>query len=382
MDKTEQFEIVIPTLFGLEAFTAKELRWLGYETTSVEDGRVTFKGNYRDVYRVNLWLRTGERVLIKTAEFQAVTFDELFEQTKAIEWERFLPSNCAFPVKGHSVKSQLASVRDCQAIIKKAIASRMSAAYGIEWLPEDGAEYRVQFSILKDRVTLMIDTSGAPLHKRGYRQFSNAAPLRETIAAAMVMMSYWKFEYSLLDPFCGSGTIPIEGALFKRNIAPGFNRTFAADHFEQISDTLRRDVSEEAKSLEKNVPLEIHASDIDPACVQLTQSNAEKAGVGQFIQVKQEKAENVFLPEAYGSIICNPPYGERMGERRECETLYRNLGKSFSRFDRWSYYILTSNENFEKLFGKRADKRRKIYNGMLQCNVYQYFGARPPKINR
>ena len=374
----DNFEIVVPTLFGLEAFTAKEIRWLGYETTSVEDGRVTFSGSYKDAYRANLWLRTGERVLIKAAEFEAVSFEELFEKTKAVDWSRFLSKNSAFPVKGHSAKSQLASVRDCQAIIKKAIASKMTESYGIEWLPEDGAEYQIQFTVLKDRVTLMIDTSGEPLHKRGYRQYSNAAPLRETIAAAMVMMSYWKFEYPLCDPFCGSGTIPIEGALFKRNIAPGLGRAFAMDAFEQTDEAMVKEIIDEAKALEKDVSLEIYSSDIDASCVELTRSNAVKAGVERFITVSQKKAENLFIDKPYGTIICNPPYGERMGEKQECEALYRKIGKSFLGLDKWSFYILTSNEEFERLFGKKANKKRKIYNGMIKCNIYQYFGEKPP----
>lgn len=374
-----KFEIVVPTLFGLEAFAARELRRLGYETTSVEDGRITFEGGWKDVYRANMWLRTGERVLIKAAEFKATTFEELFENTKAVDWGAFLPSSCAFPVKGHSLKSQLASVRDCQAIIKKAIASKMSETYGIEWLPEDGVQYQIQFALLKDRVTLMIDTSGEPLHKRGYRQYSNAAPLRETIAASMIMMSYWKFEYPLLDPFCGSGTIPIEGAMFKRNIAPGLGREFAVNSFEQMNKSIIDEAIEEAQSLKRDTPLEIYASDIDPACVELTKENAIKAGVGDIINVTQKKAENIFIDKPYGSIICNPPYGERMGEKKECELLYENIGKTFAKLDKWSYYILTSNEDFEKLFGKRASKKRKIYNGMIKCNVYQYFGEKPTK---
>lgn len=374
----DKFEIVVPTLFGLESFTAKEIRWLGYETTAVEDGRVTFLGDYEAVYRANLWLRTGERVLIKAAEFKALSFEELFGGTKAVDWSRFLQKDSAFPVKGHSVKSQLASVRDCQAIIKKAMADKMSMEYGIDWLPEDGTEYQIQFSIMKDRVTLMIDTSGEPLHKRGYRQNSNTAPLRETIAAAMVMMSYWKFEYPLLDPFCGSGTIPIEGAMFKRNIAPGLGRRFAADDFFQISSIIKDKVAEEAKSKIKDVPLEIYASDADRECVELTISNAEKAGVGQYITADCKKAEDIFMDQSYGTIICNPPYGERMGEKRECEKLYKNIGKTFRNLDKWSYYILAAHEEFERLFGQKANKRRKIYNGMIKCNVYQYFGERPP----
>ena len=250
----DKFELIVPVLFGLEAFAAKEIRRLGYETTSVEDGRVTFMGDYEAICRANMWLRTGERVLIKVGEFDATSFEELFEKTYALDWERWIGKNDAFPVKGHCIKSQLASVRDCQAIIKKAVAKKLSSKYGIEWLSEEGANYQIQFALMKDRVTLMIDTSGDSLHKRGYRQNSNLAPLRETMAAAMVIMSYWKFEYPLCDPFCGSGTIPIEAAMFKKNIAPGLNRRFAAQEFSQIEAKAWEAAIEEAKSLEKDIP--------------------------------------------------------------------------------------------------------------------------------
>lgn len=366
------FEIVIPTLFGTEAFVSREVRRLGYETTSVEDGRVCFKGDYEAVCRANLWIRTGERVLIKIAEFKACSFDELFEGMYAVSWQDWLPQDAAFPVKGYSLKSVLASVPDCQAIIKKAIAKKMSDIYGINWLPEDGAVYQIQFAFLKDRVTVMLDTSGMPLHKRGYRRNSNAAPLRETIAAAMVTMSYWKFEQPFLDPFCGSGTIPIEAAMFKRNIAPGINRSFASESFSYIKPELWKKSREEAYSLIHNVPLEIYASDIDAKCVELTKENTKNAGVAEFINVKQSDARNVFIDKPDGTIICNPPYGERMGDKKECEKLYQEMSKSFSRFNNWAKYILVPNENFENLFGK-ANKKRKIYNGMMKCNIYQYF---------
>ncbi len=376
----EQFEIIVPTLFGLESFVSREVRRLGLETTSVEDGRVTFKGGWRDVCRANINIRTGERVLIKTAEFTAKSFDELFEKTKAVDWERWLPKDCAFPVKGHCLKSQLASGRDCQAIIKKAVADRLSQKYGIEWLPEDGALYQLQFSIIKDRVTLMIDTSGEPLHKRGYRRVSNLAPLRETIAAAMVTMSYWKFEYPLCDPFCGSGTIPIEAAMFKRNIAPGLNRSFACDSFEQITSAMREAAYDEAKSFERNTPLDITAIDIDSSTVEIAKENARLAGVDDAVKPIVGDAVKFMSDKPYGTIICNPPYGERLGTEKESRELYKKIGKSFSKLDKWSYYILTSCEDFEDLFGRKASKKRKIYNGMLKCNIYQYFGERPPKM--
>lgn len=373
----EKFEIIIPTLFGLESMVSREIKRLGYETTSVEDGRVTFAGDWEAVARANMWVRCGERVLIKLGEFTAVTFEELFQGTKAVEWERFIGKNDAFPVKGHSLKSQLASVRDCQAIIKKAAAERLSGVYGIDWLPEDGVMYQIQFSLMKDRVTLMIDTSGEPLHKRGYRQHSNAAPLRETLAAAMSDLSRWKFEYPLCDPFCGSGTIPIEAAMMKLNIAPGINREFAFNSFPHIEKQLWDKIKEEALSLKRSLPLEIYASDIEKECVELTRSNAEKAGVGEYIRVSAGDARNLNIPKSYGTIICNPPYGERLGEIRECEQLYREIGRSFKSLDKWSYYILTSNENFEMLFGRKANKKRKLYNGMIKCNLYQFFGERP-----
>lgn len=375
----DKFEIIITTLFGLEALAAKEVRRLGYETTAVEDGRVTLMGDWEAVCRVNMWIRTGERVLIKLAEFTAVTFDELFEQTKAVEWGRFIDKNDAFPVKGYSLKSTLASVRDCQAIIKKAVADNLSDKYGISWLPEDGITYQIQFSIFKDKVTLMIDTSGEGLHKRGYRQLSNMAPLKETLAAAMVELSYWKFEYPLCDPFCGSGTIPIEAAMIKRNIAPGISREFAFNSFPQVEEDIWKNVCEEARSLERNVPLEIYAYDIDSETVDLARNNAIKAGVGDFVKPIQGDARKISFDMPYGTVICNPPYGERLGEIKECEKLYKEIGKNFQTFDKWSYYIITSNENFEKLFGRKANKKRKLYNGMIKCNLYQFFGERPPK---
>jgi putative N6-adenine-specific DNA methylase len=378
-EEMDKFEIIVTTLFGLEALAAREIRRLGYETTSVEDGKVCFMGDSAAVCRANIWLRTAERILIKIDEFTAVTFDELFEHTKKIEWYKWINKTDAFPVKGYSLKSTLASVRDCQSIIKKAIADSLSNRYGISWFEESGSTYQIQFSIFKDKVTLMIDTSGEGLHKRGYRQVSNIAPLKETLAAAMVELSHWKYEYPLCDPFCGSGTIPIEAAMIKRNIAPGLNRTFAAQQFSQIDNTLWNNAREEAKSLIKNVPLEIYAFDIDSDTVDIARSNAQKAGVGEFITPQTGDARNIEFNISYGTIICNPPYGERIGEIKECEQLYKEIGKNFKKFDKWSYYIITSNENFEKLFGKTANKKRKLYNGMIKCNLYQFFGQRPPK---
>lgn len=374
-----KFELVVPTLFGLESFTAREIRRLGYETTSVTDGRVTFMGDIEAICRVNMWLRTGERVLIKVGQFKAESFEELFEKTYELDWSSWLNKDSAFPVKGHCLKSKLASVRDCQAIIKKAIAKKMSQTYNSEWLLEDGGLYQIQFSVYKDEVLLMIDTSGDPLHKRGYRQNSNLAPLRETIAASMVMMSFWKYEFLLCDPFCGSGTIPIEAVMIKKNIAPGIKRRFAAMEFSQIPHDLWDRALDEAQSLIKDIPLEVYASDIDLKTVELARENAQKAGVAEYIKFSRKNASYIEFSQKYGTIICNPPYGERLGEKYECEELYRQIGKTFKSLDEWNYYILTSNEEFESLFGRVANKKRKIYNGMLKCNIYQYFGDKPPK---
>lgn len=380
----EKIEIIIPTIFGMEAFVTRELRQMGYEPSEVCDGRVTFLGDERAVCRANIGIRTGERVLIKAAEFSAYTFDELFEGTKSVDWTRWIGKKAAFPVKGFCLKSQLASVRDCQAIIKKAVADSLGSAYGIEHMEESGEKYQIQFSVFKDRVTLMIDTTGDGLHKRGYRAEANAAPLKETIAAAMVMMSHWKYEYPLADPLCGSGTIPIEAAMIKRNIAPGINRSFAAEDMPQFTKELWEACREEARAAIKNVPLNIYAADIVPECVKIAENNAVIAGVGDAVRPICKSVADFSHAESYGTVICNPPYGERLGDAEDCEALYKIMGKRFALLDKWSYYAITSNDKFEDCFGKKASKKRKIYNGRLKCNIYQYFDSRPsfkaPKI--
>ena len=376
----DKFEIIVPTLFGLEALVGKELYRLGYDTKKTEDGKVTFDGDFDAVCRANMWLRCGERVLIKVGEFKAETADELYDGVYALPWERFISKDDAFPVKGRTIRSTLNCDRNSQIMIKKAIADKLGNKYGVSWMPETGVTYQVQFTIINNTVTLMIDTSGDQLHKRGYREKSNLAPLRETIAAAMVMISYWKFEEPLLDPFCGSGTIPIEAAMFKRNIAPGLSRRFAFENFPQIDNALLKDVIEEAKdSVHRDVILDITASDIDSYALELTRNNAEKAGVGEFINVKEQDARRIIVEKPCGSIITNPPYGERLSDLEESKRLYKDIFKSFSALDRWSYYILTSHEEFEKEFSKKADRRRKIYNGMLRCWLYQYYGNKPDK---
>ena len=375
----EKFEIVITTLLGVEAFTAREIKRLGYDDVKTEDGRVTFVGDINAVARANMWIRTGERVFIKLGEFDAKTYDELFEGTKSLPWEMWITKNSAFPVKGHTLKSKLHSERDCQAIIKKAVADRLTQKYGVSWFEETGAAYQIQFSLMKDRATLMIDTSGEPLHKRGYRPKSNLAPLRETVASAMVMMSYWKFEYPLCDPFCGSGTIPIEAAMFKKNIAPGLRRSFAYEDFEQFDSSIKKSAIDEAKDSVRDLPLQIYASDIDSDTVMIAEANIKNAGLDKIIVPTVKNAINFKSDLPYGTIITNPPYGERLGDKEECEILYGQVGRMYSKLKDWSCYILAPDGNFEECFGKRASKRRKVYNGMIKCNIYQYFGAKPQK---
>lgn len=371
-------ELIAVTLFGLESLVAKEIRDLGYETIKVEDGRVTFEGDETAICEANLWLRTAERVLIKVGEFEATSFDMLFEKTKALPWSDWLPENAAFPVKGYSLKSDLFSVPDCQGIIKKAIVEKMKQRYNKDWFDEKGPCYQVQFSLLKNKAVLMIDTSGEGLHKRGYRKKANAAPLRETLAAGLVNLSVWKPGKAFIDPFCGSGTIAIEAALIGANIAPGLLRNFAAQRWEHIPKGLWKDIRKEAyEKINYDHEFKVLGCDIDKDALALARHNAQLAQVEEYVSFEQKDAANIHSNEKYGCIICNPPYGERLGEKSAAESIYRKMGKTFSHIDTWSYYILTSHEEFENHFGKRASKKRKLYNGMIKCNLYQYFGPKP-----
>ncbi|SNX53280.1 class I SAM-dependent RNA methyltransferase [Thermoanaerobacterium sp. RBIITD] len=375
-----KLELVAPTLFGIESVVAKELKSLGYDDIKVEDGKVTFIGDETAICKANVWIRSAERILIKLGEFDATTYDELFEGAKALPWEDWIPENGKFPVDGYSLKSKLHSVPDCQAIVKKAVVERLKKKYKKEWFEENGPLYRIKFSLMKDKASLMLDTSGEGLHKRGYRAISNKAPLRETLAAAMVMLSDWRYDRPLLDPFCGSGTIAIEAALIGLNIAPGLNREFSAEKWGKIPKKLWLDTRKEAFDLiKKDVELNIKGYDINNDAVKLSKSNAEKAGVDEFIIFKNVPLKDLKTDDKYGIIICNPPYGERMGELKEVERLYREMGHIFKSFDTWSYYIITSHDEFEKLFGKKATKRRKLYNGMIKTTYYQYYGPRPPR---
>jgi len=368
------YEIVVPTLFGIESVAAAEIRALGYEVTDVSDGRVTYQGDGRAVCDANIWLRTGERVLIKVGEFYAVTFDELFEKSKALDWSYFITKHVAFPVKGSSVKSALFSVSDCQAIIKKSIVESLKKKYDTDWFDENGAVYQIVFSIIKDKVTLMLDTTGAGLHKRGYRPVANAAPLSETVAAALVKISYYNKDKILLDPFCGSGTIAIEAAMIAKNMPPGINRSFAGEKFSQLDVHVWNQAREEARQkIRTDVNPVIYASDIDPECVALTTRNSISAGVGDCVRASVSDVRDIDMQRERGVIITNPPYGIRMGTEAGAAELYRDIGKVFGKLDKWMYYILSADEDFEKYFGKRADKKRKIYNGMIKCDYYQYF---------
>lgn len=368
--------MIIPCLFGVESFLSREIKWLGIENTKAEDGRVCFKGTLRDMMNLNLWIRTGERVLIKVAEFDATDFDAFYDGIKNAPWSDFLPKDARLSISGHCLKSKLSSSPRCRAITKKAIADSLGESYKIDRLEETGSEYEIRFSLFKDRVTLSIDTTGEGLHKRGYRAESNAAPLRETLAAAMVYLSRWRYEDALLDPFAGSGTIAIEAAMIKRNIAPGLKRRFLFENYEFCDSVLLEELKAEAKEKEKDVPLDITAVDIDEECVSLIKQNAEKAGVADYIKAVCSDARE-FLPERKGgTIITNPPYGERLLDKDECKKLYREFGKKFFSYHSWSAYILASDEEFEKSFGRKAQKTRKLYNGMIPCRVYQYFEAR------
>ena len=375
MERNLQF--AVPTLFGLESLTADEMRRLDLKQVQAENGRVLCQGSEADIPRLNLNLRTGERVLLVLGSFDARDFDALFEGTKALPWEQFIPKDGQFPVKGHSLNSQLHSVPTCQAMIKKAVAARLGQKYGLNQLPETGALYQIQFSIMKDTVTLMLDTSGAGLHKHGYRPKGVVAPLRETLAAAMVMLSRYKGRDPLCDPFCGSGTIPIEAALIAKNRAPGLNRNFSAQKWKCVDGKLWLQAADEAMDNEFDGSYEIWGGDIDPEAVELARRNAELAEVDDIISFEVSDATRFHWGGLHGRIVTNPPYGERIMERREAEELYRGFGTAWRKFpDTWKLYLLSSHTEFERTFGQQADKKRKLYNGMLKCDLFMYLGKK------
>lgn len=376
-----KLQLVATCLFGLEKFLGEEIDALGCKRIETIDGRVTFEGTESDIARANINLRLAEHIFIKLGEFNAYSFNDLFEGTKALPWENFISKSDAFPVKGHAIKSKLYSVPDCQSIVKKAIVARLSEKYGSTWFTEDsGIKYQVEFFILKDKASLMIDTSGVALHKRGYRPASVAAPLRETLAAALALTSRPRKDFLIWDPFCGSGTIAIESAMILANIAPGVKREFISEKFPLIPAKIWNDERALAISKQsKDIDFEIFASDIDEDATDIAYENALRAGVTDYLNIFTADARKIQKPDRRGTIICNPPYGERLMTPREAEQLYRDIGKNFAHFEPWQIYILTSMESFERHYGRRADRVKRFYNGMLPCNLYQYYKPKDKK---
>ena len=371
----DNLQFVAPCLFGLEGIAGDELRRLGMENVKVEDRRVLFTGDAAAMAKANICLRTGERIMLVLAQFRAKTFEELFQGVLAANLEDFIPADGQFPVKGHCLNSQLMSVSDCQAIIKKAASKRLGQKYGVAWLPETGVKFQLHFTILNDQVTLSLDTSGQGLHKRGYRAIGNDAPLHETLAAGMIQLARYRGRDFFWDPFCGSGTIPIEAALIAKNRAPGLNRHFAAEEYPWVPKNVWAEAKEEAKSREFSGKYRIVGSDNDPSCVSLAFANARKAGVSDCVDFKDGDATKLPLPAESGLIVCNPPYGERMMEQHSAQRLYTALGKHLRYADGWQKFVITSEPEFEHYFGRRADKKRKFYNGKIKCDYYMFTSA-------
>jgi putative N6-adenine-specific DNA methylase len=376
----QKIKLIATSAFGIEAVVGRELTKLGYDDQYVENGKVTFTGDESAICRTNLWLRTADRILLKLGEFKALSFEELFEGTKALPWHEWIPENAEFPVEGKSIDSKLSSVPDCQAIVKKAVVEKMKQKYKIDWFPENGPKYKIEVALLKDMATLTIDTTGAGLHKRGYRKLISGAPLKETLASALIQISRWNPDRMLIDPLCGSGTIPIEAALIGMNIAPGLKREFVSEKWNLVPPKLWSEARQEAFDLIKNDrELHIQGSDINDEVMNLARYHAKEAGVALNIHLQRMPMAEIKSRLKYGFIICNPPYGERLGEQEEVEELYREMGKVFKTFDTWSHYVITSHPDFEKLFGRKADKKRKLYNGRIMCQYYQFFGPPPKK---
>lgn len=372
-------ELIATAAFGLEAVVARELKALGFTGASVENGRVLFRGGLEAIPRTNLWLRSADRVLLKMGEFTATTFDELFEQTKALPWPEWLPVDASFPVTGKSVHSKLHSVPDCQAIVKKAVVESMKRKYRRDWFEETGALYRIEVGLLKDKATITLDTSGAGLHRRGYRPLAAQAPLRETLAAALIQLSFWDANRVLIDPLCGSGTIPIEAAMIGLNMAPGLRRSFAAEQWCCVPSALWETARLEAQDvLRSDVELRIYGSDIDSEALKLARYHTELAGLAGRVYFQALPVARLRSRFEYGCIICNPPYGERLGDRMQAEAVYRDMRQAFAPLDTWSVYVLTSHPAFERIYGQRADRRRRLYNGRIEVTYYQFLGPRPP----
>ena len=380
-----KIELVAPCHFGLEAVLKKEILDLGYEIVRVEDGRVTFAGDEDAICRANIFLRTAERILLKVGQLHAVTFDELFEGLKALPWENYIPSDGKFWVaKASSVKSKLFSPSDIQSIVKKAIVERLKGVYSLQWFPETGAEYPIRISFMKDEAVVCLDTTGLSLHKRGYRTMVSKAPIKETLAAALLMLTPWHKDRILVDPFCGSGTFPIEAAMMAANIAPGMNRSFTAEKWTNfVGRKYWYGAIDEANDLvDDQIETDIQGYDIDGDIIKAARQNAREAGVDHLIHFQQRPLSELSHPKKYGFIVSNPPYGERLEEKSHLPALYTEIGDRFRELDSWSMYLITSYEDAEKYIGKKADKNRKIYNGMLKTYYYQFLGPKPPKMNR
>ena len=375
------YELIAPCHFGMEAVLKREILDLGYDITAVEDGRITFAGDAEAVARANVFLRTTERILLKCGSFHAETFDELFERTRALPWEEWIPRDGKFWVaKASSVKSKLFSPSDIQRIMKKAIVERLKSVYGLEVFPETGSSYPLRVSFLKDEVTVGLDTTGESLHKRGYRTLTSKAPISETLAAAMILLTPWKKDRILVDPFCGSGTIPIEAAMIAANMAPGMNRSFLSESWKNlITRKCWYEAADEANDLlDLSVETDIQGYDIDGEIIRCARANAQAAGVDGLIHFQQRPVSALSHPKKYGFLITNPPYGERLEEKKDLPELYRQLGERYQALDSWSAYIITAYEEAETYLGRKADKNRKIYNGMMKTYLYQYLGPKPP----
>ena len=378
----EKMEWIAPCHFGLESVLKREIQDLGYEIVQVEDGRVTFAGGMDAVCRGNIFLRTAERILLKVGSFRAETFEELFERTKEIPWEEYIPQDGKFWVtKAASVKSRLFSPSDIQSIMKKAMVERLKTRYRIQWFPETGSSYPVRVFLMKDVVTVGLDTTGTSLHKRGYRPVAGKAPIAENLAAALIMLTPWKRDRILVDPFCGSGTFPIEAAMMAANIAPGMNRSFTAESWTNLipKKSWYEAVNEAQDMIDDNIEADIQGYDADGDVLRTARRNAEEAGVSHLIHFQQREVRNLSHPKKYGFIITNPPYGERLEEKETLPRIYKEFGDAFRKLDSWSAYMITSYDDAERYFGKKSDKNRKIYNGMIRTYFYQFSGPKPPR---
>ena len=376
------YELIAPCHFGLESVLKREIYDLGYDISKVEDGKVTFIGDADAIARANIFLRTAERVLLKVGEFKATTFTELFDNTKELEWEEFIPKNGKFWVtKANSINSKLFSSSDIQSIVKKAIVERLKVKYAVNWFEEDGNSYPIRVSLMKDVVTISLDTSGDSLHKRGYRPAAGKAPISETLAAALIMLTPWKSDRILIDPFCGSGTFPIEAAMMAANMAPGMNRSFLSEDWKQIipRKCWYEAMDEAQEMVDDTVSVDIQGYDLDPEVIKAARANAELAGVAHMIHFQQRPVSELSHPKKYGFLITNPPYGERIEDKKNLPALYTQIGERFKALDSWSAFIITSYEDVEKYMGRKADKNRKIYNGMMKTYFYQFLGPKPPR---